>query len=38
VNHTRLVAVNAVPTALFALEVQRAGMPGEPKAERKSSA
>jgi hypothetical protein len=32
VNQTRLLAANAVPTPLFALEVQRAGMPGEPKA------
>src|SRR5690348_7181843 len=32
VNHTWLGAVSAVPTPLFALEVQRAGMPGAPGA------
>src|SRR5258706_3843678 len=29
VNHTRLRAVSAVPTPLLALEVHRAGMPGQ---------
>jgi hypothetical protein len=33
VNHTRLVAASAVPTPLFALEVQRAGMHGHSGAE-----
>ena len=32
VNHTRLRAVSAVPTPLLALEVHRAGMPGQPGA------
>src|SRR5579875_2214274 len=32
VYHTRLIAVSAVPTPLFALEVHRAGMPGRPGA------
>src|SRR5258708_31746439 len=32
VNHTRLMTAGAVPTPLFALEVQRAGMPGCPGA------
>jgi len=32
VNQTRLPASSAVPTPTFALEVQRAGMPGHPGA------
>jgi hypothetical protein len=32
VNHTRLTAPSAVPTPLLALEVQRAGTPGQPGA------
>jgi len=32
VNHTRLRAPQAVPTPLFALDVQRAEIPGFPKA------
>src|ERR1043166_7417060 len=32
VNQTRLRAVSAVPTPLLALEVHRAGMPGDPGA------
>jgi hypothetical protein len=32
VNHTRLERLNAVPTPVFALDVQRGGMPGHPGA------
>jgi hypothetical protein len=32
VNQTRLPELSAVPTPLFALEVQRAGTPGQPGA------
>jgi hypothetical protein len=32
VNHTRLAVPSAVPTPLFALEVHRAGRPGQPGA------
>lgn len=34
VNQTRLFRVNAVPTAPFALEVQRGSIPGHPGAKR----
>src|SRR5437016_5409323 len=34
VNHTRLCWLRAVPTPLFALEVQRGGIPGQPGANR----
>jgi len=37
VNHTRLCWFNAVPTPLFALEVQRGGIPGQPGAYRSES-
>src|SRR5258708_254563 len=33
VNHTRLAAPSAVPTPLFALDVQRAEWPGQPGAK-----
>ena len=33
VNHTRLCRFNAVPTPLFALEVQRGSIPGQPGAQ-----
>src|SRR5512136_2667521 len=32
VNHTRLAAFRLAPTPLFALDVQRAGIPGQPGA------
>jgi hypothetical protein len=32
VNQTRLVWLRAVPTPVFALEVQRGGIPGQPVA------
>jgi len=32
VNHTRLAGLRDVPTPLFALDVQRAGLPGHPGA------
>jgi len=32
VNHTRLLRLSAVPMPVFALEVQRGGMPGAPGA------
>src|SRR4051812_10976152 len=38
VNHTWLCAVSAVPTPLFALEVQRAAIPGAPGAGQTRSA
>jgi protein-L-isoaspartate(D-aspartate) O-methyltransferase len=34
VNHTRLLEVKAVPTPLFALDVQRGSIPGHPGAKR----
>src|SRR5581483_4682053 len=33
VNHTRLVRLSAVPMPVFALDVHRGGMPGQPGAE-----
>jgi len=32
VNHIRLCWLSAVPTPVFALDVQRGGMPGHPGA------
>ncbi len=34
VNQARLLSLRAVPTPVLALEVQRAGIPGPPGAER----
>jgi hypothetical protein len=37
VNHTRLSRLTAVPRPLFALDVQRAGIPGQPGASTSDS-